>query len=110
LGLALLHRYSNKRTGTRFEPLLGLLDDKRLQRAEVLGKAMRLGAMLWPQHAQNDSSLATLRLFPRKGRLELTLPPSSQPLFGEVAEARLRSLAASIGVEARIKLSGKPAK
>lgn len=107
LGLALLHRYSNKRTGTRFEPLVSLLDDKHLRRARILGKAMRLGAMLWPQHTQSDSSLASLRLYPRKGRLELTLPPSSQPLFGEVAEARLRSLAESIGVETRIRLSGR---
>ncbi len=48
LGLALLHRYSNNREGTRFEDLYELLPpDKISSQAEILGKAMRFGAMLW---------------------------------------------------------------
>ena len=46
LGLALLHRYKNKREGL-FEAYYALLSDEELQEAEVLGKAMRFGSMLW---------------------------------------------------------------
>jgi exopolyphosphatase / guanosine-5'-triphosphate,3'-diphosphate pyrophosphatase len=105
LGLALLHRYSNKRAGTRFDPLIGLLDDKRLKQAEILGKAMRLGAMLWPQSdAPLDAPLALLRLYPKKKQLELTLTQAAEPLFGEVAEARFRSLGDALGCGVRIKV------
>ena len=45
LGLALLHRYKNSRSGSRMEPLFKLLREDELQDAEVLGKAMRFGAM-----------------------------------------------------------------
>ena len=106
LGLALLHRYSNKRTGTRFDPLIGLLDDKRLKQAEILGKAMRFGAMLWPQSdAPLDAPpLAMMRLYPKKKLLELTLTQAAGPLFGEVAEARLRSLGDALDCDVRIKV------
>jgi exopolyphosphatase / guanosine-5'-triphosphate,3'-diphosphate pyrophosphatase len=45
LGLALLHRYKNSRSGSRMEPLFALLNEAELRDAEVLGKAMRFGAM-----------------------------------------------------------------
>jgi exopolyphosphatase/guanosine-5'-triphosphate,3'-diphosphate pyrophosphatase len=105
LGLALLHRYSNKRTGTRLEPLFGLLDEKALKQAEILGKAMRFGAMLWPQSGTlQKSPTASLRLYPKKKLLELTLSPAAQPLFGEVAQARFNALANALDAEVRIKL------
>ena len=59
LGLALLHRYRNSREGTRFEELFTLLDEAGQKQAEILGKAMRLGAMLW---ADPDDETAQLRL------------------------------------------------
>ncbi|MDW4499558.1 Ppx/GppA family phosphatase [Sulfitobacter sp. D35] len=100
LGLALLHRYTNKREGTRFEDLLGLLDEKEQKEAEVLGKAMRFGAMLWmTQGAQRG----TMRWFPKKKLLELRLTPDMVPLYGEVAEARFMSLAGSLGAEVDVK-------
>ncbi len=101
LGLALLHRYSNKRDDTRFEPLVGLLDEKRLKQAEILGKAMRFGAMLWPH---NNAPMTSMHLYPKKKLLELTLQPAALPLFGEVAEARYRSLAQALDCEAQIKV------
>ncbi len=100
LGLALLYRYSNKRSGSRFDKLAGLLDEKRLKQAEILGKAMRFGAMLWPQ---NDTPLATLRLYPKKKLLELTLSAAARPLFADVAEARFLSLAAALGCDTKIR-------
>ena len=63
LGLALLHRYSNKREGTHFESLDALLDPKDQHEAEVLGKAMRFAAMLW---LSNDAKPGEMRWFPQK--------------------------------------------
>jgi exopolyphosphatase / guanosine-5'-triphosphate,3'-diphosphate pyrophosphatase len=104
LGLALLHRYRNKREGTRFEDLYDLLDDKGKKQAEILGKAMRFGAMLW---MRKDAQMGTLRWRPKKKLLELHLSPEAAPLFGEVAEARFNSLANAMEAEVLIKLSSK---
>jgi len=40
-----------------------------------------------------------LKLHPKKKRLEVRLAPGTSDLLGEVAEARLNSLAAALGVE-----------
>ena len=100
LGLALLHRYSNKREGTRFEDLYGLVDEKTQREAEVLGKAMRFGAMFW---IQQDADRGALRYFPKKKLLELHLTQDVMPLYGEVAAARLASLASSLEAELVVK-------
>ncbi|MGB8622903.1 MAG: exopolyphosphatase, partial [Paracoccaceae bacterium] len=101
LGLALLHRYKNSRAGSRFEPLFGLLDEKQIADAEVLGKAMRFGAMF---STEAPDQLAELRYFPKKKMLELWLDPGAEGLFGEVAEARFGSLAKALGVETKVKV------
>ncbi|NNK15980.1 MAG: exopolyphosphatase, partial [Sulfitobacter sp.] len=100
LGLALLHRYSNKRENRRFEDLYDMIDEKARAEAEVLGKAMRFGAMLW---MTPDEDRGELRWFSKKRILQLRLTQDMLPLFGEVAEARLNSLAASLGAEVEIK-------
>jgi exopolyphosphatase / guanosine-5'-triphosphate,3'-diphosphate pyrophosphatase len=99
LGVALLHRYRNRREGTRFEDLYNLIDENKQLQAEILGKAMRFGAMLW---MQPDAQMGKLRWYPKKKRLELTLTPEAVPLFGEVAEARFLSLAAALGAETHV--------
>ncbi len=99
LGLALLHRYKNSRAGTRFEPLFGLLDDKHIAQAEVLGKAMRFGAMF---SVKAPAEMAELRFFPKKRLLELRLDDKARDLFGEVAQARFASLVTALGAESRI--------
>ena len=101
LGLALLHRYSNRREGTRFQDLNTLVSEDDQVQAEVLGKAMRFAAMLW---LKRDARLGELRWFPKKKRLDLRLSPEAAPLFGEVAEARFRSLAETLQAEATIKM------
>lgn len=106
LGLALLHRYRNKREGTPFEELFDLLSPKYQQKAEVLGKALRFGAMLW---MEKDTDMGEMRWYPKKKKLELRLNPAAKPLFSEVAEARLASLAASLDAEVSVKFV-KPAK
>ncbi|MCR9126696.1 MAG: Ppx/GppA family phosphatase [Rhodobacteraceae bacterium] len=103
LGLALLHRYRNKREGTRFDDLFDLLPPKEQQEAEVLGKAMRFGAMLW---MRKDVPMGELRWFPQKKVLQLIMPAKAMGLFGEVAEARFVSLAGSLGAETAIKVRG----
>ncbi|MEQ6247344.1 Ppx/GppA family phosphatase [Sulfitobacter sp. HNIBRBA3233] len=100
LGLALLHRYSNKRENSRFADLIEMIDDRAKQEAEILGKAMRFGAMLWMDRL---GELGELRWYPKKKELHLRLSADMMPLFGEVAEARFQSLAASLEAQAVIK-------
>lgn len=100
LGLALLHRYKNSREGTRFEPMVELLSERDAMDAEVLGKAMRFGAMLTVQALDQ---MADLRYYPKKKQLELRLNGKGRGLFGEVAEARFMSLARSLDATASVK-------
>ena len=104
LGLALLHRYSNKRENSRFAELHDMIDPKMQHEAEVLGKAMRFGAMLW---MNKDQERGELRWFPKKKLLQLVLTRDMLPLFGEVAEARLNSLAGSLDAQVQIKTRRK---
>ncbi|MGD9864890.1 MAG: Ppx/GppA family phosphatase [Pseudodonghicola sp.] len=99
LGLALQHRYRNKREGTRFEPMYALLDEKSQKQAEILGKAMRFGAMFV---MRPDADIGHLNWFPKKRQLELALPGEARPLYGEVAQARLMSLAQSLGAQVTV--------
>jgi exopolyphosphatase/guanosine-5'-triphosphate,3'-diphosphate pyrophosphatase len=93
LGLALLHRYKNSRSGSRMEPLFRLLDDEAVQAAEVLGKAMRFGAMF----ASADPAAAGELVWRAKRReLELRLTPLGEGLFGEVAAARFTALCGAL--------------
>jgi exopolyphosphatase / guanosine-5'-triphosphate,3'-diphosphate pyrophosphatase len=94
LGLALLHRYKNSRDGSKYEPLFALLDPAAIRLAETVGKAMRFGAMF-----AIDSPLKGGRFsFDAKAKsVTLTLTKRGRGLFGEVAEARLKSLANSLG-------------
>jgi len=96
LGLALLHRYKNKRDDSRFGDLASLLPDKDLHQAEVLGKAMRFGAMML---MRTDVGSCQFKWQPRKKVLQLTLSKDAQPLFGEVAQSRLQSLAEALEAE-----------
>ncbi|OAN77734.1 exopolyphosphatase [Sulfitobacter sp. EhC04] len=100
LGLALLHRYSNKRENTRFEDLYEMIDERARKEAEILGKAMRFGAMLW---MNKDEDRGELRWFPKKKLLQLWITEDMMPLFGEVAEARLNSLAGSLQASVELK-------
>ncbi len=93
LGLALLHRYKNSRAGSRLEPLFRLLPDEEIQDAEVLGKAMRFGAMFC---TADPAEAGSLHLRAKKRELELRLTPLGEGLFGEVAEARFTALAAAM--------------
>jgi exopolyphosphatase/guanosine-5'-triphosphate,3'-diphosphate pyrophosphatase len=99
LGLALLHRYKNSRSGSRLEPMFRLLSEEDIQAAEVLGKAMRFGAMFSIGDPARAGSLAWQ---PRRRMLDLTLTEAGEALFGEVAQARFQSLALSMKAETRV--------
>ena len=100
LALALLHRYTKKRP-SRFEDLFSLLTPKQVEQAEVLGKAMRFGAMLW---LKDGTRTATLDWQPSTKTLELFLMPEAECLFGEVAESRFGALAAALGAQPKVSL------
>jgi len=93
LGLALLHRYKNSRSGSRMEPLFRLLDEDQMQQAEVLGRAMRFGAMF---SSTGPANAGELRWQAKKRVLELRLTPLGVGLFGEVTQARFNGLASAL--------------
>lgn len=101
MGLALMHRYRNRRDGSRFDAMADLLSEDDQRQAEILGKAMRFGAMMW---MQKDADPGRLKWSPRKRVLELSLTAGAAPLYGEVAEARLLSLCNSLEAELRVKM------
>ncbi|MEO0916308.1 MAG: Ppx/GppA family phosphatase [Pseudomonadota bacterium] len=90
LGLALMNRYTSKTAKSRFQPLFEMLNPDQIREAEILGKAMRLGAMLW---VSADEVPGDLKWSPKAQELRLTLTENARPLFGEVAEARFAALA-----------------
>ena len=96
-----MHRYRNKRQGKQYEPLFDLLDEAGQKQAEVLGKAMRVGAMLM---VSKDGDIGSFKWHPRKKQLRLTLPKSAEPLYGEVAEARLQALAQSLDAAVTVEI------
>ena len=98
LGLALLHRYKNGRAASSLiTPLLKLLSEDEIRDAEILGRAMRFGAMF----AIGDPNEAgTLTLDHEAGKLTLNLTKAGRDLMGEVAESRLKALAGALGVKA----------
>jgi exopolyphosphatase/guanosine-5'-triphosphate,3'-diphosphate pyrophosphatase len=99
LGLALLHRYKNSRSGSRLEPMFRLLSEDEVQAAEVLGKAMRFGAMF---SIGDPAKAGQLHWQPKKRLLELELTAAGDGLFGEVAQARFQSLALALKAETRV--------
>jgi len=103
LGLALLHRYKNSHTGSRLERLFRLLSDQEMQDAEVLGKAMRFGAMF---SIADPETAGALRWQPKKRVLELVLTPRGQGLMGEVAEARFNALVLALKAKGQITRAG----
>ena len=102
LGLALMNRYTNKTANSRFDPLFAMLDDGQIKEAEVLGKAMRLGAMLW---LNADEKPGALRWKPKTRALTLHLTEHARPLFGEVAEARFAALVSAMDATGDVKFT-----
>jgi exopolyphosphatase/guanosine-5'-triphosphate,3'-diphosphate pyrophosphatase len=96
-----LHRYKSNRDNTNFNAeLLSLLPEAQVMEAEILGRAMRFGAMFTVARPTDHGSLAW-----RSKRKELILTlktDEGRALFGEVSEARFRALASAMGAEASV--------
>lgn len=93
LGLALLHRYKNSRSGSRLETMIRLLSAEQVKMAEVLGKAMRFGAMF---AVRDPATVCRLRFDAKAKALRVELNDEGRALLGEVAVARLNSLAGAM--------------
>ena len=99
LGLALLFRYKNSHSRTSFDPLLRLLSSQKITDAEILGKAMRLGANLW---VTSTNSEAYLKYIKKKNKLSLKVGELEKKRLGEISRLRLDSLAQSLKAEVEI--------
>lgn len=94
LGLALLHRYKNSRSGSRLETMIRLLTPDDIKLAEVLGKAMRFGAMF---AVRDPATVCNLSYDAASKVLRVDLNDEGRALLGEVAVARLNALATAMG-------------
>ncbi len=98
LALAIRTRY--KSSGYENQPALLLLDDVTASKAQILGKAMRLGAMVSGAMA---ATLAQTKISRENDVITLCLPATG--LAGEMVEKRLNSLAAALGCTSTLTLS-----
>ncbi len=99
LAVALIHRYRNKPNVDKLEELNVLLSDEDKAQAEVLGRAMRLGAMLG---GPDVSHMGRLKIVGSK--IELLIDKQSEGLMGEMVERRLGSLAKIMGKAALLRV------
>ena len=96
LGTALLNRYKTGSAPDSTDRYAGLLPEAWDTEAIILGRAMRLGAML------SGSSVGVLENAPltlADGRLTLSLNGPARAFAGEVVEKRLQSLATKLEME-----------
>ncbi len=106
LGIALMYRYKTSGMRPRIKEIASLLPEKDLAEAKMLGRALRFGAMFSMDGPQNAGEL---RLYPKKGVLELILEREMQALFTEVAEQRFAALANQINAAAKVRVRRGPA-
>ncbi len=100
LAVALIHRYKNKHGVERLADLNILLSEADQAEAEVLGRAMRLGAMLGGPDVAHMGQLQM-----KAGALILTIDPQSARLMGEMVEHRLQALAKALGKTATLQIA-----
>ncbi len=93
LGLALLNRYKATGPAEELKRYGWLLPPERTLEAAVLGRAMRLGAML---SGSATGVLEHSNIAREGGRLVLTLRGPAREFAGEVVERRLQMLAARL--------------
>lgn len=99
LGLSLMFRYKSSPSDSRFDELIGLISPEEAKHAEILGRALRFGAMFTGQKADH---MGALRWHPNKKRLVLSIGPQAMALFGEVAQSRFASLAKALGADTEV--------
>lgn len=103
IAAALLNRHKGGRKAMRLEPAMELLDVESRQRAEALGKGMRLGVMLAGAAPGRLQDTRLKRLAASNDEI-LTLQVSAEArdlVDGEVAK-RLESFGAALGLETKV--------
>ena len=101
LGLALLNRYKTAGPGDDVSHYGDLLSKERAAEAVVLGRAMRLGAML---SGASVGVLEHARISRENGVLLLALRGPAREFAGEAVDRRMQSLASRLQCEPRIEL------
>jgi exopolyphosphatase/guanosine-5'-triphosphate,3'-diphosphate pyrophosphatase len=101
LGIALMHRYKTSGMRPRIKDIAGLLTEKDLAEAKMLGRALRFGAMFSMDGPENAGEL---RYYPKKAVLELVLERDMKALFTEVAEQRFVALANQMDATAKVRV------
>lgn len=99
VGAVLLNRYKGGLTATDGEAVAALLDKEALTKARMLGKAIRLGAMI---SASTPGALSAAPLRRDDQTLELQLTGELRDLAGEIVEKRLKSLASRMNLAPRL--------
>ena len=100
IGLAVNRSYTSKDGESKDETTYVDVDAFGKQ-AEILGKAMRIGAMLW---VKDNKKRAALNWNEMTRELVLELSKKNAALYGEVCEARLRSLASTLNARSSLLL------
>ena len=90
LATALLYRYKSPKKSDTFSKVFSILDKEDKRRAEILGMAMRFGAML---SGSTAASMGKLELDNSKKLLKLKISEKNKDLFGEVVQQRFESVA-----------------
>lgn len=101
IGAVLRHRYKSGGAGRPPAPALALLSETEQADARLLGRTIRLGAMLT---GSAPGVLPSCRLVVEPDALILRLGPAAAALAGEVVEKRVASVAESIGRAPRIEV------
>ena len=96
IAAALLFRFKGSKRSVRATPALGLLDPDALGDAEILGRGMRLGAVLTGASA-GLLPKATLEIV--DGRAVLSLDQEIATLEGEDVGRRLAALNQALGAK-----------
>lgn len=100
LGLAILNRYRSA-TAEDIAPYVLLLSPERIEQAAVMGRAMRLGAML---SGSSTGVLDNTELRLESDRIVLVLRGVGREFAGEAVEKRLSSLASRLKLKAELVL------
>lgn len=96
LAIALLYRYKSLKKNEIFSKIFSILDKKDRRKAEILGKAMRFGAML---SGSTADSMGKLELDNSKKLLKLKISEKNKDLFGKVVQQRFASVALRMSYE-----------
>jgi len=101
LAVALAYRYKGAKVALKSEPAANLLTGEQRQKAEALGRTLRLGAMI---SGAALGMLSNSRLTRSDKALTLSFKKAHASLMSGPVERRLNSLAATLEIEPVLKV------